>query len=200
MAAALLRISRISRVCRICCICCICCIFFICCIYALPGCRAVPDRASKRPSTDRPNIIVIFTDDQGYADVGCQGAVGFATPHIDAMAAQGMRFTDFYVAAAACSPSRAALLTGCYPQRVSIPAVLFPQSRIGLNPDEVTLAEILRSRGYATAAVGKWHLGHHPPFLPTNHGFDQWLGLPYSNDMTPDASKNPNPRARRHPP
>jgi len=170
----------------------------------LVGCHttsSAPTRATDASaSRQRPNIIVIFTDDQGYADVGYQGAVGFATPNIDRMAAEGMRFTDFCVAAAACSPSRAALLTGCYPLRVGIPAVLFPRSRIGLNPDETTLAEILKSEGYATAAVGKWHLGHHPEFLPQNHGFDEWFGLPYSNDMTPDKSKNPNPRASRHPP
>ena len=165
--------------------------------FVLVGCQT---GSQPVPQTGPPNVIVIFTDDQGYADLGCHGAVGFATPNIDAMAKEGMRFTDFYVAASACSPSRAALLTGCYPQRVSIPVVLFPKSRIGLNPDETTLAEILGSVGYATAAVGKWHLGHHPRFLPENHGFDQWFGLPYSNDMTPDASKNPNPGARRHPP
>lgn len=137
----------------------------------------------------RPNIIVLFTDDQGYADVGYQGAVGFTTPNIDRMAGEGMRFTDFYVAASACSPSRAALLTGCYPQRVGIPAVLFPWDHIGLNEDETTLAEILKDRGYATCAIGKWHLGHDPKFLPQEHGFDEWFGLPYSNDMRPENGK-----------
>lgn len=132
-----------------------------------------------------PNVILILTDDQGYADVGYQGARGFTTPNIDRMAAEGMRFTDFYVAASTCSPSRAALLTGCYPQRVGIPRVLAPWDHVGLHQEETTLAEVLKTQGYATAAVGKWHLGHDPEFLPQSHGFDEWFGLPYSNDMRP---------------
>ncbi len=163
--------------------------------FLLAACRS-PSDESDRP----PNVVIIFTDDQGYADLGSYGAEGFATPHLDQMAAEGMRFTDFYVAAASCSPSRAALLTGVYPQRIGIPGVLMPQSAIGLHPDEVTLAEVLQGRGYATACLGKWHLGHHPPHLPPNHGFDVYFGIPYSNDMTPDSTKNPNPYARRHPP
>ncbi len=147
-----------------------------------------------------PNIVIIFTDDQGYSDVGVFGAEGFATPNLDRMAAEGMRFTDFYVAAPSCSPSRAALLTGCYPLRVSVPNVLSPRSAIGLNPEETTIADLLKQHDYATACVGKWHLGRHPTLLPTRQGFDQYLGLPYSNDMTPDASKNPNPPARNRPP
>lgn len=147
-----------------------------------------------------PNIILIVTDDQGYEDLGTYGARGFATPHLDQMAREGIRFTDFYTAAASCSPSRAAMLTGMYPQRLGIPGVLMPQSTKGLHPDEVTLAELLQTGGYATACIGKWHLGHATPHLPPNHGFDVYFGIPYSNDMTPDSVKNPNPYARRHPP
>lgn len=152
---------------------------------SLPGCLSNAERINKRNSGDKPNFIIIFTDDQGYADVGCYGAQGFETPNLDRMATEGIKFTDFYAAAAVCSPSRAALLTGCYPQRVSIPRVLFPRDNIGLNPDEVTIADILKTRGYATACIGKWHLGHLPQFLPTRQGFDYYFGLPYSNDMKP---------------
>jgi len=141
-----------------------------------------------------PNVVIIFTDDQGYQDVGCFGSPGIKTPHLDRMAEQGMRFTDFHVAAPVCSASRAALLTGCYPQRVGIYTVLSPGRKIGINPDEMTLAEVLKQRGYATAIVGKWHLGDRPKFLPTRHGFDEYLGLPYSHDMWP-----PN-QERRDPP
>ncbi|NUM52826.1 MAG: sulfatase [Candidatus Hydrogenedentes bacterium] len=152
----------------------------------------------KRPTDTprRPNFVVIFTDDQGYADVGCYGAVRIKTPRIDQMAAEGMRFTDFY-AQPVCTPSRAALLTGCYPQRVGLALtprgengentgiVLFPDSKCGIHKDEITLAELLKQAGYATACIGKWHLGHLPPFLPTRHGFDYYYGIPYSNDMVP---------------
>jgi arylsulfatase A-like enzyme len=130
-------------------------------------------------------VVVIFIDDLGYADIGAFGAEGYPTPHLDAMAAQGRVFTDFHSATAVCSASRAALLTGCYPERVSILGALFPNSKIGLNADELTLAELCRERGYATAVFGKWHLGHHREFLPLQHGFDEYLGLPYSNDMWP---------------
>ncbi len=132
-----------------------------------------------------PNFVVIFCDDMGYADVGCFGARGYRTPHIDRLAREGVRLTDFYVAQAVCSASRAALLTGCYPNRVGIAGALGPGARHGLHQDERTVAEVLKARGYATSAVGKWHLGHHEPFLPTRHGFDEWFGLPYSNDMWP---------------
>ena len=119
-----------------------------------------------------PNFIVIFTDDQGYNDLGCFGSKDIRTPHIDRMAKEGMRFTDFYSAASVCTPSRAALLTGCYPERVGNLPVLFPRSVRGLNPDETTIADMLKAKGYATACIGKWHLGHHKQFLPTSQGFD----------------------------
>jgi len=153
----------------------------------------------------QPNIIIIFTDDQGYADIGVYGAKGFETPHLDKMASKGMKFTDFYVASSVCSPSRAALLTGCYPQRVGIPGVLFPErlntewnpeqrsTKTGLQKDEVTIAEMLKANGYATGCFGKWHLGHHKQFLPLQQGFDEYFGLPYSNDMRP--GKKPNKRS-----
>jgi arylsulfatase A len=132
-----------------------------------------------------PNVVIIFTDDQGYADVGVYGAKGFKTPNLDRLAQEGIRFTDFYVAQAVCSASRAALLTGCYPNRIGIHGALGPNSQHGLHPDEMTVAELVKSRGYATAIFGKWHLGHHPEFLPLRHGFDEFFGIPYSNDMWP---------------
>ena len=132
-----------------------------------------------------PNIVIVFTDDQGYADVGCYGAEGFDTPHLDRLAEEGMRLTDFYVVQAVCSASRAGLLTGCYPNRIGILGALGPKARHGIHEDELTIAEALRAEGYATAIYGKWHLGHHPKFLPRQHGFDDYFGLPYSNDMWP---------------
>lgn len=135
--------------------------------------------------TSTPNIVLIFVDDLGYGDVGPFGSTTHKTPHLDKMAAEGMKFTSFY-ATPVCSMSRASLMTGCYNTRVSVPGVLFPSSKIGLNPDEITLAEILKSRGYATTAIGKWHLGHREPFLPTKQGFDSFFGIPYSNDMSLD--------------
>jgi len=130
-----------------------------------------------------PNLVIIFTDDQGYQDVGCFGSPKIKTPHLDQMAKEGRRFTDFYVSAPVCTPSRASLLTGCYAQRVSLPGVLFPNSQVGLNPEETTIAELLKARGYATACIGKWHLGFQEQFLPPRHGFDSYYGIPYSNDM-----------------
>jgi len=148
--------------------------------------------AGRSPLQDRPpNLVLIFCDDLGYGDLGCTGAKGYATPHIDRMAAEGMRFTHFYVPQAVCSASRAGILTGCYPNRVGILGALGPGSKIGLHPDETTLAELLKPRGYATAIVGKWHLGDHPSFLPTRQGFDEYYGLPYSNDMWPFHPENP---------
>jgi arylsulfatase A len=152
---------------------------------AMPGCGGVPRQVSGRPSRGKPNFVIVLCDDAGYADVGCFGAEGYETPNIDRMAAEGVRFTDFYAAAASCTPSRAALLTGCYPQRVGLPHVIGPSARIGISAEEQTIAEVLKPLGYATACYGKWHLGHHPEFLPPRHGFDEYFGLPYSNDMWP---------------
>lgn len=132
-----------------------------------------------------PNIVLIMADDQGYGDVGSYGASGFTTPHLDKLASQGMRFTNHYAAQAVCSASRAGLLTGCYPNRFGISGALFPHSSNGLPQEEVTLAEMLKEKGYATAIFGKWHLGHLEEFLPLQHGFDEFIGLPYSNDMWP---------------
>jgi arylsulfatase A len=132
---------------------------------------------------DKPNFIVINIDDLGYADIGPYGSKLNRTPHLDRMAAEGMKLTCHY-AAPVCSPSRSALMTGCYPKRVlPIPGVLFPAGAKGLHPDEVTVAEVLKGQGYATACVGKWHLGDQPEFLPNAQGFDHYLGIPYSNDM-----------------
>lgn len=135
--------------------------------------------------TTKPNIVVIFMDDMGYADVGCFGAQGYQTPNIDRLAKEGRKFTNFHVAQAVCSASRTALLTGCYPNRVGIHGALGPNSKMGIHDDEMTLAEVVKQKGYATAAVGKWHLGHLSQFLPNKHGFDEYYGLPYSNDMWP---------------
>ena len=139
--------------------------------------------------------MLIFCDDLGYADVGCYGARGYDTPNIDRLAKEGVRFTDFYVAQAVCSASRAALLTGRYPNRVGILGALGPGAKNGIRPEELTLAEVFKSRGYATAIYGKWHLGDRSPHLPTEHGFDDYFGLPYSNDMWPN-----HPTDKRYPP
>ena len=154
-----------------------------------------------RPSADAPpaNVILIFADDLGYADIGPfstrRDANRPRTPHLDRMASEGLRLTNFYVAQAVCSASRAAILTGVYPNRIGIEGALMPTASHGLNRDETTIAELLKTRGYATAIFGKWHLGHHTPFLPVHHGFDEYLGLPYSNDMRPN-----NPFDKTYPP
>ena len=145
---------------------------------------ANPSASNAQPSARPPNVIIIFCDDMAYADISPFGAKTL-TPNLARMAREGMRFTDFYVGQAVCSASRAALLTGCYPNRVGIFGALGPRSKTGINSNEVTIAEILKGRGYATAIYGKWHLGDAPQFLPTRHGFDEWFGLPYSNDMWP---------------
>ena len=134
-------------------------------------------------AAQRPNVVIIFIDDMGYGDVGFNGATGPKTPNLDRMAVEGMRFDDFYVGCAVCSGSRTSLMTGCHYQRLSMNAVLFPNSNSGLHPDEMTIADMLRDTGYQTACVGKWHLGHLPPCLPTDQGFDSYYGVPYSNDM-----------------
>ena len=141
----------------------------------------------KRP----PNVVLILCDNLGYGDIGCYGSKVHRTPHLDQMAAEGMRFTDFYAASGVCTPSRAALMSGCYPTRVNLHvsdkgrAVLQPVASKGLAPEEVTIAEVLQQKGYATTIIGKWHLGDQPPFLPTQQGFDSFFGIPYSDDMTP---------------
>jgi len=133
--------------------------------------------------TNRPNFVIVFCDDQGYQDLGCFGSPNIQTPNIDRLAAEGMRFTDFYSAYCVCSASRASLLTGCYQPRISMPGVLGPRSNVGLHPDEVTIADLLKTKGYATMCIGKWHVGDKPQTLPTAQGFDKYFGLPYSNDM-----------------
>ena len=132
-----------------------------------------------------PNVIIIMMDDMGYGDLECYGATPYHTPNINRLAAEGIRFTHFYSAQAVCSASRAALLTGCYPNRLSISGAFMPWSKIALNPEEQTIAELLHDKGYKTGMVGKWHLGQKEPFLPLQQGFDDYLGLPYSNDMWP---------------
>jgi len=153
---------------------------------------AVVNGADEPKAARQPNILVILTDDLGYDDVGCYwtpdnrpGFEKIQTPNLDRLAAEGVRFTDYYAPSSVCSPSRAALMTGCYPVRVGFPGILFSESLAGLNPDEVTLAEILKERGYATACVGKWHLGHLAPFSPRQHGFDAFYGMMFPNDMKP---------------
>lgn len=131
----------------------------------------------------KPNIILINCDDLGYGDLACYGSPVNKTPTLDRMASEGVRFTDYHVMSPVCSASRSALMTGCYPERVGFPGVLFPGQDIGLHPDEITIADVLKGQGYRTKIVGKWHCGDQPPFLPTNHGFDEYYGIPYSNDM-----------------
>lgn len=136
----------------------------------------------------QPNIILINCDDLGYGDLGCYGSTVNKTPALNKMAEEGMRFTDFYMASPVCSPSRGAMLTGCYPPRIGFGSfdgrwVLFPGQGLGLNPEEITIARLLKDQGYATKIVGKWHCGDQKEFLPTRHGFDSYYGIPYSNDM-----------------
>ncbi|GDY23964.1 arylsulfatase [Verrucomicrobiota bacterium] len=144
-----------------------------------------------------PNVVIIFTDDQGYGDVGVFGAKGFTTPNLDRMAAEGRKFTNFHVPQPVCSASRAGLLTGCYPNRIGIHGALGPGARHGLAATEVTLAQLVKQKGYATGMAGKWHLGHHAQFLPPQRGFDEYYGLPYSNDMWPH---HPEAKAGTYPP
>ncbi|MCM4170770.1 arylsulfatase [Arenibacter sp. TNZ] len=143
---------------------------------------------SAQKKQSEPNVIIFFTDDQGYQDVGSFGSPLIKTPNLDQMANDGIKFTDFYSASPVCSPSRAALLTGSYPPRVGVPVVLWPKSDSGLATEELTIADMLKTKAYATACIGKWHLGDKPEFLPTSQGFDSYFGIPYSNDM----SVNPN--------
>lgn len=133
---------------------------------------------------ERPNIVLIYADDLGYGDLGCYGSP-IRTPNLDRMAHEGMRFTNAYSANPVCSPSRTALLTGRYPTRAGVPRVLFPRDTEGLPDSETTIAQVLKPAGYKTMCIGKWHLGHHPAYLPTSRGFDEYYGIPYSNDMVP---------------
>lgn len=161
-------------------------LFFLSVVFGVGQAAAQsPAGSSDRVPNASPNVVLIFTDDQGYGDVGCYGAKGFGTPNLDSLAKQGRRFTDFYVAQAVCGASRAALLTGCYPNRIGLLGAPGPNAQHGIASSEWTLAELLKQKNYQTGMVGKWHLGHHPPFLPLQHGFDQYYGLPYSNDMWP---------------
>ncbi|MDG3002688.1 sulfatase family protein [Paludisphaera mucosa] len=153
----------------------------------LPIATARADRARD----DRPNVVLIFCDDLGYGDLGCFGATKYRTPNLDRMAREGARFTDFYVSSAVCSASRSALLTGAYHERVGIRGALGPKTKQGLSHDETTMAEMFRSAGYATGMAGKWHLGCRPSQAPTHHGFDEFLGLPYSGDMWPHHPERP---------
>ena len=171
-------------------------LLFVAAVICLASCTSQNDE-----QVGPPNIVIILTDDLGYADVGVFGAEGFSTPNLDRLASEGLRFTSFYAAESVCSPTRASLMTGSYPLRAGVHHVIFPATLWGLNPEEITVAEVARSAGYATAAIGKWHLGDHPVFMPLNHGFDTYFGIPYSNDMSPEAANNPWPDNRvRHPP
>ena len=148
----------------------------------------LPNPSATFAAEPPPNFIVIFCDDLGYGDLGCFGSQHHRTPHLDRAAAEGMKFTSFYSASPVCTPSRAALMTGCYPRRVDLDygqtyLVLNPGDGKGLHADEITIAELLKDRGYATACIGKWHLGDQPELLPTAHGFDSYFGIPYSNDQ-----------------
>ena len=153
----------------------------------LSACAADPPQPAPLP-----NVVLVFADDLGYADIGTYGSPGYPTPHLDQMATDGVRFTNFYVSQPVCSASRASLLTGNYANRIGIHNALGPGNTHGIHDDEITLGELFQSKGYATAIYGKWHLGHHPPFLPLNHGFDDYYGIPYSNDMWPYHPENPH--------
>ena len=158
-------------------------VFSLLFISLLTGCKSAKEKQTIK--SQKPNIIVIFTDDQGYQDVGCFGSPNIETPNLDKMAEEGLVLTNFYAAQAVCSASRAGLLTGCYPNRIGIHNALMPNAKVGLNPDETTIADMLKANGYHTAIFGKWHLGDHPKFMPNKQGFDEYFGIPYSSDMWP---------------
>lgn len=157
--------------------------------FALSGRHGQGSLPSNSPPGRLPNFVVILADDLGYGDLGCYGSTKNRTPNLDRMAADGTRFTSFYSTSSVCTPSRASQMTGCYPRRVNMHEdengewVLFPVARKGLNPNEITVAQLLKKKGYTTQSIGKWHLGDQPPFLPHHHGFDHYFGIPYSNDM-----------------
>jgi len=161
-------------------------ILFVTVVFVSCQSNAKQEKADANVQNNRPNIILINTDDQGYADVGSFGAKNFKTPFLDKMADEGIILTNFHVAESVCSASRSALLTGCYPVRLGIRGALLPDGNLGLNPKETTIAELLKPLGYKTAIYGKWHLGHQPEFLPTRQGFDDYFGIPYSHDMWPN--------------
>lgn len=154
---------------------------------AIPGCESALKLSAGQSTPDKPNFVIIFCDDLGYGDPGCYGHPTIRTPNIDRMASEGQKWMNFYAAASVCTPSRAALLTGRLPVRSGMcnddHRVLFPDSKGGLPASEITLAEALKTKGYSTACIGKWHLGHLPEYLPTSNGFDYYFGIPYSNDM-----------------
>jgi arylsulfatase A-like enzyme len=157
------------------------------------------------PTKKAPNIVLIYMDDMGYGDLSCYGAMQYQTPNLDKMAHEGIRFTNFLTAQAVCSASRAALLTGCYPNRIGISGALMPYAKNGINDTEMTIAELLKQKGYATGIFGKWHLGHHKQFLPLQHGFDEYFGIPYSNDMWPvdfngEPAKEGSNKKKQYPP
>ena len=156
-------------------------------VFAVSGIFSVHLQAQKTP-----NVIIILLDDMGYGDLSITGATGYKTPNIDRLCAEGMRFTNYYSPQAVSSASRAGLLTGCYPNRIGFYGALGPSNNIGIAQSEETIAEMLGKKGYACSAIGKWHLGHLPHFLPIHHGFDEYYGLPYSNDMWPFHPQNPN--------
>lgn len=154
--------------------------------------------SQKNSTATAPNIVLIFLDDMGNGDLSLTGATNYATPSIDKMAMEGIQLTNFLSAQAVCSASRAGLLTGCYPNRIGFSGALFPNSPIGINSSEVTLAELVKQKGYSTGMVGKWHLGDSREFLPLQHGFDEYFGLPYSNDMWPmDYAGKPSTDSRK---
>ncbi|WP_339925004.1 sulfatase [uncultured Cyclobacterium sp.] len=166
-------------------------LFILSIIASIASCTTNSENKELANNPMPPNIVIIFTDDQGYGDVGIFGAKNISTPNLDQMAADGVQFTNFHVSNAVCSASRASLLTGCYSNRLGIFGALSDKSKHGLSPDETTIAEVLKPKGYATGIVGKWHLGHLEPFLPTKQGFDEFFGLPYSNDMWPYHPERP---------
>ena len=162
------------------------------CAGLAPAAASCAAAGTRRKAPNRlPNIVIVFTDDQGYQDLGCFGSPDIRTPNIDRMRQEGVKFTDAYVAQPVCGASRAALLTGCYPNRIGLLGAPNHTAKHGIHADEMTIAELVKQKDYATAIYGKWHLGHLPPFLPTRHGFDEYFGLPYSNDMWPHHPENP---------
>ncbi|MDG3584170.1 sulfatase family protein [Galbibacter pacificus] len=161
-------------------------LWFVLSFFLIVSCQPKKSEEKEKIETPtQPNVVIIFTDDQGYEDVGAFGSPDIETPNLDQMAKEGVKLTSFYATQAVCSASRASLLTGCYSNRIGIHQALMPNSKIGLNPEETTMAEMLKAQGYHTAIFGKWHLGDAPQFMPNKQGFDEYFGIPYSNDMWP---------------